>query len=172
MPDLTGFKWTVAAVALLIGAGCGGGSQEGSMDANMAEVDEDSPEFAAMQYRQGLMQVIAFKVGTLRDMAEGTIDADADVFAEYAADAAAAAGMVLEGFEGLTNSAAGTLPGSAALPETWSDWDDFAQKAADLASAAEAVSAQASAPGFTVSADSVEPLQPVCGACHRVYRQR
>ena len=29
------------------------------------------------------MQVIAFKVGTLRDMAEGTIDADADVFAEY-----------------------------------------------------------------------------------------
>ena len=52
MPDLTGFKWTAAAVILLIGAGCGGGSQEGSMDANMAEVDEDSPEFAAMQYRQ------------------------------------------------------------------------------------------------------------------------
>ena len=71
--------------------------------------------------------------------------------------------MVLEGFEGLTNSAAGTLPGSAALHETWSDWDDFAQKAADLASAAEAVSAQASAPGFTVSADSVEPCSPFAG---------
>ena len=159
------------AIALFAISGCGGGS-DGSADADMAAVDEDSPEFAAMQYRQGLMQVLSFKVGTLRDMAEGAIDADAAVFAEYAADAAAVTGMVREGFEGLDGSAAGTLAGTAALPDIWGNWDDFTQKAADLAAAAEAVSAAANAPGFAVSADSAGPLEPVCGNCHRSYRQR
>ena len=159
------------AVALFAISGCGGGS-DGSADANMAAVDEDSPEYAAMQYRQGLMQVMGFKVGTLRDMAEGTIDADAGVFAEYAADAAAVAGMLLEGFEGLEASNTDALPGSGALPDVWSNWDDFSQKAAELAAAAETVSAAANAPGFAVSADSAEPLGPVCGNCHRTYRQR
>ncbi len=159
------------AVALFAVSGCGGGSDE-SADANMAAVDEDSPEYAAMQYRQGLMQVMGFKVGTLRDMAEGTIDADAGVFAEYAADAAAVAGMLVEGFEGLEASSTDALPGSGALPDVWSNWDDFSQKAAELAAAAETVSVAANAPGFAVSADSAEPLEPVCGNCHRTYRQR
>ena len=159
------------AIALFAVSGCGGGSDE-SADENMAAVDEDSPEYAAMQYRQGLMQVMGFKVGTLRDMAEGTIDADAGVFAEYAADAAAVAGMLPEGFEGLEASSTDALPGSGALPDVWSNWDDFSQKAAELAAAAETVSAAANAPGFAVSADSAEPLGPVCGNCHRTYRQR
>ena len=160
-----------AAIALFAISGCGGGS-DGSADANMAAVDEDSPEFAAMQYRQGLMHVMGFKVGTLRDMAEGTIEADAGVFAKYAADAAVAAGMLLEGFEGMEASSTDALPGSGAFPDVWSNWDDFSQKAAELAAAAETVNAAASAPGFAVSADSAEPLEPVCGNCHRVYRQR
>ncbi len=159
------------AIALFAVAGCGGGS-DGSADANMAEVDEDSPEFAAMQYRQGLMHVLGYKVATLRDMAEGTIEADAGVFAKYAADAAVAAGMLLEGFEGMEASSTDALPGSGAFPDVWSDWDDFSQKAAELAAAADTVSAAANAAGFMVSADSAEPLGPVCGNCHRVYRQR
>ena len=162
MPNATQLRTACMALIMLTGAGCGGGSA----------VDEDSPEYIAAQYRQGLMQVLSFKVGTLRDMAEGAIDADAAVFAEYAADAAAVAGMVMEGFEGLDGSAAETLAGSAALPDIWGNWDDFTQKAADLAAAAEAVSAGANAPGFAVSADSAGPLEPVCGNCHRSYRQR
>ena len=159
------------AIALFAISGCGGGS-DGSADADMAAVDEDSPEFAAMLYRQGLMQVMSFKVTTLRDMAEGAIDADAGVFVEYAADAAAVAGMVLEGFDGMDASSADALPGSGALPDVWGNWDDFTQKAAELAAAAATVSATANAPGFAVSADSTEPLGPVCGNCHRTYRQR
>ena len=159
------------AIALFAISGCGGGS-DGSADADMAAVDEDSPEFAAMQYRQGLMQVLSFKVNTVRDMAEGTIDADAGVFAEYAADAAAVAGMLLEGFEGMEASSTDALPGSGALSDVWGNWDDFSQKAAELAAAAETVSAAANAPGFAVSVDSAEPLGPVCGNCHRTYRQR
>ena len=95
-----------AAIVLLAVSGCGGGS-DGSADGNMAAVDEDSPEFAAMQYRQGLMHVLGYKVATLRDMAEGAIEADAGVFAKYAADTATAAGMLLEGFVGMEASSTG-----------------------------------------------------------------
>ncbi len=162
-----------AALALFAISGCGGGSDaDGSADADMAAVDEDSPEFAAMVYRQGLMQVLGYKVSALRDMAEGTIEADAGVFAKYAADAAVAAGMLLEGFEGMEASGTDALPGSGALPDVWSNWDDFSQKAAELSAAADMVSAAANEPGFAVSAESADPLGPVCGNCHRPYRQR
>lgn len=159
------------AVALITISGCGGGSG-GSADGNMAAVDEDSPEFAAMQYRQGLMHVLGYKIATLRDMAEGTIGADDAVFAKYAADLATAAHMLLEGFEGMEASSTDALPGSGAFPDVWSNWDDFAQKAAELQAAADEVNAAANSPGFTVTADSAEPLGPVCGNCHRSYRQR
>ena len=160
----------LAAITLLAVSGCGDGTG-GSADGNMAAVDEDSAEFAAMQYRQGLMQVLAFKGTIVRDMAEGTMEADAGVFAESAADAAAVAGMILEGFQGLEASGTDALPGTAALPDIWSNWDDFAQKAADLVAGAEAVSAAANEPGFAVTAESAEPLVTACGNCHRSYRQ-
>ena len=159
-----------AFVALAI-SGCGGGA-DGSADGGMAAVDEDSPEYIATQYRQGLMQVLGYKIGALRGMAEGTIDADDAMFAKHAADLATSAAMLLEGFEGLEASSTDALPGSGAFPDVWSDWDDFSQKASELQAAAETVSAAANAPGFTVAADSAEPLGPVCGNCHRVYRQR
>ena len=160
-----------AAIALFAVSGCGGGS-DGSADGDMAAVDEDSPEFAAMQFRQGLMHVLGYKIATLRDMAEGAIEPDDAVFVKYAADLATAAGMLLEGFEGMEASSTDALPGSGAFPDVWSNWDDFTQKAAELRAAADEVNAAANAPGFTVTADSAEPLGPVCGNCHRPYRQR
>ncbi len=158
----------LAAIMLFAVSGCGGGSGE---SADTAAVDEDSAEFAAMQYRQGLMQVLAFKGTIVRDMAEGTMEADAALFAESAADAAAVAGMIVEGFQGLEASSTDALPGTAALPDIWNNWDDFMQKAADLAAGADAVSAAANEPGFAVMADSAEPLVTACGNCHRSYRQ-
>ena len=104
-----------SAVALFAISGCGGGS-DGAADGNMAAVDEDSPEFAAMQYRQGLMHVLGYKIATLRDMAEGAIEADDAVFAKYAADLATAAHMILEGFEGMEASSTDALPGSGPFP--------------------------------------------------------
>lgn len=171
MKPATRARTFCAAIALFAISGCGGGS-DGAADANMAAVDEDSPEFAAMQYRQGLMHVLGYKVATLRDMAEGTIEADAAVFAKYAADAHTAAGMLLEGFEGMEASSTDALPGSGAFPDVWTNWDDFTQKAAELSAAAETVSAAANVDGFMVAADSADPLGPVCGNCHRTYRQR
>jgi len=159
MRDLTtAFTMTAAAALMLVGAGCSQGPAD------------ESPESAAMEYRQSLMHVQAFKLGALRGMADGTIDADVDVFAEYAADLAATAGMITDGFA-LASSDSETLAGSDALPDIWGNWDDFVQKAADLESAADGLARQASAPGFTIGPDSAAPLGPACGGCHRVYRQ-
>ena len=168
MRDFTTVLATTAAGFILLGGvGC---SQEGGGGAGAPAADEESAEFAAMEYRHGLMHVLAFKVGVLRDMAEGTIDADASVFAESAADLAAAAGMITEGF--IPNSDTESLTGSAALPGIWEDFNDFVQKAADLEEAAQDVADQAAVRGFTVGAESADPIGPACGGCHRVYRQR
>ena len=162
MRDLTNVLATTAAGFLLLGGvGC---SQEGGG----AAADEESPEFAAMEYRHGLMHVFAFKLGVLRDMAEGNIAADTAVFAESAADLAAVAGMITEGF--VPGGDSDTLAGSAALPGIWDNWDDFVQKAADLQQATQGVANQAAAGGFSVGPDAVETLGPACGGCHRVYR--
>ena len=161
----TAFAMLTAVV--FVAAGCSQAPEGGAAAGN-----EDSPEAAAMRYRQGLMQVQAFKLGVLRDMADGVTDADADVFAEYAADLAAVTGMLLDGFDGLEGSSTNALSGTRALPDIWSNWDDFVQKQSDLESAAEEVAAAASAPGFDVGPDSAAPLGPTCGGCHRVYRQQ
>lgn len=161
MRDFTTAFATILASALVLVAGC-----------SQAPEEDDSPEFAAMEFRQGLMHVQAWKLGVLRGMAEGTIDANAAVFAEYAADLAAAAGMVTDGFDGLEASDSETMAGSGAMPGIWGNWDDFVQKASDLEAAAEEVAAAASAPGFSVGAESAAPLGPTCGGCHRVYRQQ
>ena len=152
-----------ATLFMLVGAGCSQGPGGGA--------NEDTPESAAMEYRQALMHVMAYKRATLLGMSEGNIPADADVFAEYAADLAAVTGMLLDGFDGLEGSDTESLAGSGAFPAIWADWDDFAQRASDLESAAEQVADAAGGVGFSVGPDSAEPVRPVCGNCHRVYRQ-
>jgi len=162
----TAFATGTAGLILLIGVGC---SQEGA--GPVAVVDEDSPEFAAMEYRQGLMEVIAFKAGTIRDMADGNSEVDSDMFTEYAADLAAVAGMIVEGF--VPGSDIDSLPGSAALPDIWANWDDFLERAATLEATAQNVADLAATGGFAAGqAAAAEEIGPACGGCHRNYRQR
>jgi len=161
---------SLTGLILALGAGCGQSPQD-SGGAPMPAVDEDSPEFAAMAYRQGLMQVIAFKAGTLRDMAEGNTEVDSDVFTEYAEDLAAVAGMVVDGF--IPGSDVDSLPGSAALPELWANWDDFLERAETLEDVAHDVAELAEEGGFAAGQTvAAEEIGPACGGCHRNYRQR
>lgn len=162
----------IAGLALLMVA-CsqaprGGG--EGSQAA--AGVDTDSAEYAAMRYRQGLMQVIAYKAGRLRGMADGDIPVDEAVFLKSANDLAAAAGMLNEAF--LEGSDSESLAGhSNALPDIWNDWNAFGERRSALQSAARTVASQAQNGGFAAAqAAAAEQIGPACGGCHRTYRQR
>ncbi|MFL2546915.1 MAG: c-type cytochrome [Candidatus Rariloculaceae bacterium] len=162
---------TLGATALLLltAVGCGQATDEPAA-AGGAAADEDSPEFAAIEYRQGLMHVLAFKAEPVRNMADGSIPVDEALFAESAADLAAAAGMITEGF--VANSSADDVAGSGGLPDIWSNWDDFMAKAAALEDAANQVSMLAGQGGFAAAQEAANELGANCGGCHRPYRQR
>jgi cytochrome c556 len=165
----------VATTALtVLGLAACGQSPDGGAAAPQAagNVDMESPEFLATEYRQGLMEVIAFKAGQVRGMANGDIPVDEAVFLKAANDLAAAAGMLDEAFPAGTDSE--SLAGiSNALPAIWSDANDFNERRVALQTAARTVAAQAQAGGFTAAqAAAAEQIGPACGGCHRNYRQR
>jgi cytochrome c556 len=164
---------TAASLVLLVGTGCSQAPEETAgapAPAAGPAVDEESAEFAAMEYRQGLMHVMAFKADPVRSMADGEMPVDEALFAQSAADLAAAAGMITEGF--IAGSGADDLPGSGGLPDIWTNWDDFLGKAAALESAATEIAALAANGGFAAAQAAASELGANCGGCHRPYRQR
>jgi cytochrome c556 len=146
----------VSLVSLL--AACGGTAE--------APVD-DTPEGAAFQYRRSVMQSIAYKVGQIRGIADGSIPGDQATFVKHANDVAVLGSMIPEGF--IPNSA---VEGSAALPEIWTNNSDFQAKAADLQNAAQALATAASSQGFEAAKGMVQAVGQSCGGCHRPYRRR
>jgi cytochrome c556 len=128
---------------------------------------DDSPEGQAFQYRTSLMHAVAWKVGKLRGMAQGDIPVDNTAALKHARDVAVIGGMMAEGF--IPNS---TVAGSGALPEIWTNFPDFEQKAKDLETAATALADATQANGFEASKGMVQAVGQTCGGCHRPYRRR
>ena len=64
------------------------------------------------------------------------------------------------------------VAGSAALPEVWSNADDFMQKASDLQTAATGLAQAAARGGFEAGQALVMGTGQACGGCHRGYRRR
>lgn len=150
----------VAAMALALSA-CGGGT---------AAVDTDTPEYEAMQYRQGLMEVISFKASRLRGMADGNIPVDEAEFLRWAGELATLAGMIEDSLVAGSDSA--SLPSSRALPDIWNDLGSFTQHATDLGAVAETVASQAQAGGFQAAqATASEQIAPICSDCHTSFRR-
>ena len=150
-----------AMLSILFVTACGqsgGGTEE-----------DDSPEAEAYRYRESVMHVAERKMITLGEMAREEIPVDEAVFAKSAVDLASIAGMVVEGFmpEGAPSS-------SKALPEIWSNWDDFVDKADSLKSAADTLAAAVADGGFEAGQDLVLGMARAgsCGGCHRIYRRR
>jgi cytochrome c556 len=149
-----------ALLSLFFVAGCG---QSGGG----AGAEDDSPEANAFRYRQAVMRIAANKMALLGNMARGDAPVDDAAFRKAAADLAVVAGMVEEGF-----MPEGAVAGSATLPETWSNWSDFTQKAGELESAAAALAAATASGGFQAGQAMVQSTAGTCGGCHRAYRQR
>lgn len=147
---------TVSGLALL--AACGGGGPQ---------FDAESPEGQAYLFRDSLMTLVADKMATLGGMAREEIPLDEEQFVKDASDLAALAGMTLEGFE-----TEGLVAPSRSLPEIWSNWDDFQQKAMDFQEAAEALADAAQSGGFAAAQGMVQGTAGTCGGCHRTYRAR
>ncbi len=153
------FATFVGASLVSLLAACGGGSTGPTIP--------DTPEGAAFQFRTSLMEAIAWKMTQVGGMADGDIPVDEQAFRKHAADVAALAGMVTDGF--IPNSA---IEGSAALPEIWTNNADFQAKAADFKNAADALAMAAQTQGFESAKGMVQAVRQTCGGCHRPYRRR
>lgn len=150
----------LASLSFLSLAACGGGGGGPAADA-------ETPEGEAYAYREAVMHLIADKMGTIGGMAREEIPVDEAVFTKATADLVALSGMILEGFE-----VQGIATGSRSLPEIWTEWDDFQQKANDLATAAAGLAQAATTGGFAAAQGLVQGTAGNCGGCHRVYRER
>jgi cytochrome c556 len=149
-----------AVLSLSVLSACG--SQQGG-----AAADADTPEGAAFQYRQAVMRIVANKMTTIGGMAREEIPLDETAFKKATADLAVMAGMITEGF-----MPAGAPSGSKSLPEVWTNWSDFQQKATDLSNAAAGLAAAAQTGGFAAAQGLVQGTAGTCGGCHRTYRMR
>ena len=130
--------------------------------------DEDTPEAAAFRFRQAVMRVAAAKMAPIGAMARGEVPADEAVFAKNVNDLVAAAGMITEGFGADVSN---TPAGSAALPEIWTNMDDFNERAANMLNAAQELAQVVEDGGFAAAQGLVTGTAGNCGACHRVYRE-
>ncbi|HEY5622537.1 MAG TPA: cytochrome c [Gammaproteobacteria bacterium] len=157
----------MTTAGLLVLAGCSGAPEPGGA---ATAADAETAEYAAVEYRQGLMHVMAYKAAAVREMADGSRPVDEAVFAKSASDLSAAAGMIVDGFP--SGSGVGEVSISNGLPDIWDNWDDFQAKASALQSAASEVATLAGRGGFAAAQEAASNLGGNCGACHRPYRQR
>ena len=150
-----------AASLALVGACAPGGGGGGA--------DEDTPEAAAFRYRQAVMRVAAGKMGPIGAMAREEVPVDEAVFAKNVNDLVAAAGMITEGFG---TDVSNTPAASAALPEIWTNMDDFNERAQTMLAGAQELARAVENGGFAAGQGLVQSTAGNCGACHRSYRQR
>ena len=172
MRHFTSFLGLTTASLLLV-VGCSQAPEPAGGDAAAAGGgmdDVESAEYLAVEYRQGLMHVLAFKADPVRNMADGSIPVDEALFLDYAEDLAAAAGMLVEGF--IPGSSTTDISVSGGLPDIWDNWDDFLEKAAALEDATAEVATLAAQGGFAAAQEAAGNLGANCGGCHRPYRQR
>ena len=156
-----GFATVGALLSLLMLSACGQGGGAGSAE------ELETPEGEAFLYRQAVMRVAQKKMGTIGAMARGEAPLDEEVFVKATQDLAAIAGMLEEGF-----MPEGIAPGSRSLPEVWTNWADFQQKAGELESAAQGLADAAMTGGFGAAQGLVQGTAGTCGGCHRTYRER
>ena len=123
---------------------------------------------AAVNARHAQMQLIAYHTGILGGMAKGEAEYDAEKAKVAAMNLHTAAtldpsSMWVEGTEN------GTVEGSYAKPEVWTDAEGFASKYEDLQTASAAMM-EAAGTDLDALKASMGNLGKACGACHDDYR--
>jgi cytochrome c556 len=128
----------------------------------------EGPADAAIGARKGLMDLLAFNLGTLGGMAKGAIPYDAAT-ASAAANNIATLATVDQTALWPAGSDQMSADKTRALPDIWDKHDDFLAKIAALNEAAGGMKAAAGVDLASLQA-AMGPLGGACGACHKAYR--
>jgi len=131
--------------------------------------EAEDPFADVVEIRHGLMLQMATDLGVMGDMAKGKTEYDAAAAGKAAANVAAIASVLsMEQFP--AGSENGKAEDSFALPQIWTNTDDFLTKITDLNTAAGAMKTAAGTDLDALKA-SMGGLAGACSACHKEYRQ-
>jgi cytochrome c556 len=153
-------KKTVAAMVGTLGVVALAGTAIGGSHADKAVE-------AAMKARDAQMDLYAFNLGLLGDMAKGAVAYDADAAQAAASNLAALTALDQSRLwpEGSDEMSVETR----AKVEIWDNMDDFMAKGDDLMKAAAAM-ADAAGNGVEAIQAQIGAVGGACGACHKAYR--
>ncbi len=126
-----------------------------------------SPGEQAVRYRHALYTAIAWNVGQMRVMLDGSHDFDQARFAAAAGHVAALSPLLTDAFPTDSN----LPPKSAARAEVWRDWPDFERRLAKLTAAGESLAAAAAGSDRERVRSAFADLTANCKSCHERYKQ-
>lgn len=121
----------------------------------------------AVDFRQGVMNVLSWNAGHMAAMAKGETPFDAAAFKGYAADLAATASLdVLRGFpeDSVTDD-------SDAKDEIWLNWADFESKLQDFRRESAKLAEVAAAGDESAIRSQLDTTRRTCKACHNDYKE-
>jgi len=122
---------------------------------------------AAIKARNGQMQMYAFNLGVLGNMAKGAVDFDAEA-AQRAADTLVALSALDTRDMWPVGSSSTDVEGSRALQAAWDDLPAMMKIFGDMQTASAALAENAgSLDGVRAN---IGALGAACGACHKAYR--
>lgn len=125
----------------------------------------------AIKGRQGLMQVYAFNISVVGDMAKGKSEYNAQSALHAAENLLAAASMkngpMWPEESGNDNLEFGEM--TDALPEIWTTYPEIGQKGADLISALEEF-VETAGTGLDEMKKGLGPVGKACKGCHEDFR--
>lgn len=123
---------------------------------------------SATETRQAVFKLLSFNMGTISGMARGTIEFDAAIAERNANRIAALAPMIPEVFA--ANDTRDFAVETEALPIIWDRMDEFREKAANLAAAANTFAEVARGGDRTATIGAVRAFGGTCGNCHETFR--
>lgn len=129
---------------------------------------EDKALQAAISARQAQMQLVGYNTGLLGSMAKGETPFDSTL-ATAAASNLAAVAKLDRSILWLEGSVQGTVEGTRAKAEIWSDAAGFDKAATGLEDAATAMVTAAGTDLEALQAQ-MKNLGATCGTCHKAYR--
>ena len=120
----------------------------------------------AVDYRQGLMNVYAWNVTTMKDMVKGDVAFDAAAFARHAKDLAAAAQLELMAAfpEDSINDE------SDATDAIWLDWEKFQDRHKDLQEASGKLAQAAAGGDEAAMKEQFGATAKTCKGCHDDFK--
>jgi len=142
-------------IALLVAFGATSGT---------AQADADIEK--AVEYRQGVMNILAWNTKIIGGMLKGKTEYDAEKIKTAAKDIASAASLdIIAGFPEDSEH-----EDSAALADIWLDYENFEQKMADFKSAADNMHTAAQSGDKMAVGNAMKDLGKSCKGCHKPFK--